>query len=62
LIGAALKSEYNATVACEVSAIFNISVFAILFLFNGNCLVVKEHHEFNKKLEDLRAQNPEYNK
>ena len=60
MIGAGLKSSYGATITCEISAVFNLSVFVILFLFNGNCLVVKEHHIFNKKLEELKAQNPEY--
>ena len=60
MIGAALKSSYGAAFTCEVSAIFNLSVFAILFVFNGDCRVVHEHHKFNKKLEDLKSQNPDY--
>lgn len=62
MIGAALKSNYGAPICCEISAVFNISVFLILFIFNGDCRVVSEHHKFNKELEELRAQNPEYNK
>jgi len=62
LIGAYLKSSYGAPICCEISAAFNLTVFFILFTFNGDCRVVKEHNSFNKKLEELRAQNPEYNK
>lgn len=34
----------------------------ILFVFNGDCRVVKEHHTFNKNLEELRKKNPDYGK
>jgi len=62
LIGAFLKSSYGAPICCEISAAFNLTIFLILFIFNGDCRVVKEHHTFNKNLEELRAQNPEYKK
>lgn len=62
LIGAALRSENGAGWACEMSAIFNFSVFVILFLFNGDFRVVSEHNSFNKKLEELRKKNPDYGK
>lgn len=62
LIGAYLKSLFGAANCCLYSAFFNFFVLATLFIFNGDCRVVKEHNEFNKKLEELRQRNPDYGK
>ena len=52
-----MKNAEGAGLFFEISAGLNLTIFVILFVFNGDFRVVSEHRLFNKKLAALRAQN-----